>query len=225
MKKLLLSISLLTAFTAFSQDISITLNTPANGATILQGQSFNVSYTVKNVGTRALTSADSILVGFTLGNSILQSGGSPIIQLINTNIPIGDSVNGALNGLSLTFQQAGNTSICAIALLDGDTVNDDDNADCASITLSFNAGLSDQERIASTIKAFPNPAETQITFSAELTNGFVTVYDLTGRLLNTISLNQEAVLDLSTFDNGIYIYTITNEKNELIKTAKFTVSK
>lgn len=80
--------------------------------------------------------------------------------------------------------------------------------------------------------AYPNPANSRITiaFYAETAdNAAITVTDVTGKQIKTISNSvqnglNEAVLDVSELNNGIYFYTYTLDGN-VIATRKFIVNK
>lgn len=76
-------------------------------------------------------------------------------------------------------------------------------------------------RPSSHIQIFPNPVNDKITIqlddtiSDELT---MNVFDLLGNFVQSINIqNKTTIIDLSTYNNGIFIYNITNKKSILQK--------
>lgn len=227
MKKLLLSLLVLTSMSAFAQrDISVTLNTPAIGDTIRKGMPFNITYTVKNESTAAFTNADTIIVLFTLGGQAISGTNGPIGQLIATDIAPGASINGALNGLALNFNQAGNTNLCVVAYIEEDSVNDANNVDCAAISLAFNTGLSELEKAASTVNVYPNPSSDVVNFTIDYSKAStVRITDITGREVEVANFNMnQAAIDVHNYNGGVYLYQIMNTEGQVVKTGKLTVN-
>lgn len=227
MKKLLLSLLVLTSLSAFAQrDLSITLNTPAVGDTIRKASPFNITYTIKNESATAFTTADTIVVLFLLGGQPITSGGSPIGQVIVTDLAAGASRNGALNGLALNFSQAGTTNLCAVVYIEEDSVNETNNVGCASINLAFNTGVSELEAAASTVKVYPVPSNDVINFSIDYNKASqVRITDITGREVEVaeFSLNT-ATVDVHNYKGGVYLYQIMNTEGQVVKTGKVTVN-
>jgi hypothetical protein len=226
MKKLLLSLFMVAGFAAFAQnDIQLTLNTPMNGDTIRKGVAFNINYTLTNKGA-ALTTSDTVIVAFTLNNNLITNGTSPIFQLYLGGLATDSSVTRSLNGLGLNFNTAANVAICAIAILDGDTINDTNNGDCASVTLAFNTGLSAVELAANSVKVYPNPASDVVNFSIDYNKASaVNVMDITGKLVATTSFNLgSAQLDARSLNAGVYLYQIVDTDGVVVKTGKVTIN-
>jgi hypothetical protein len=88
-------------------------------------------------------------------------------------------------------------------------------------------GISSVHQAQNASLAYPNPAVNQITLTSSNEKAkFATVYDLTGRMVGKYELLNKAVaVDLNAFQNGIYIYAITDDSNHTITTSKFSVSK
>ncbi|RZJ72219.1 T9SS type A sorting domain-containing protein [Flavobacterium sp.] len=67
---------------------------------------------------------------------------------------------------------------------------------------------------------FPNPADTQLTFSIENPSEF-RLHDASGRLLLTKNVQDKQILDVSGFPSGIYFYSISDPgqilKGKLVK--------
>lgn len=225
MKKLLLSLFMMAGFAALAQnDIELTLNTPMNGDTIRKGVAFNINYTLTNKGA-ALTSNDSIIVAFTLNNSFIPNSTTPILQLYTGGLATDSSVTRSLNGLALNFSTSANVVICAVAILDGDTVNDNNNGDCASVSLAFNTGLSAVELAANSVKVYPNPASDVVNFSIDYNKArTVNVMDITGKLVATTDFNLgSAQLDARSLNAGVYLYQIVDTDGVVVKTGKVTI--
>lgn len=77
------------------------------------------------------------------------------------------------------------------------------------------------------VTPYPNPANDQITFKfndSNSRNGNVTIYSLTGSELRSkeiINSDSKVTIDLSDFENGIYLYSIVTEEGR--KAGKFVV--
>lgn len=72
----------------------------------------------------------------------------------------------------------------------------------------------DEENTDFSVSAFPNPANESITFNIESDeNEFeLTVFDVTGRVIIDMKLLDSATsIDLRSFSNGVYSYTIRSE--------------
>ncbi|MHB8261546.1 MAG: T9SS type A sorting domain-containing protein [Bacteroidia bacterium] len=103
----------------------------------------------------------------------------------------------------------------------GNTITVDD------INLLFTTGIESLHATQAANIAYPNPAVSQITISSTNEKAkYAKVYDLTGRLITTHELtNKTATLDVNAFENGMYLYSITDENNHTLSTSKFSVSK
>jgi hypothetical protein len=226
MKKLLLSLFMMAGVAAFAQkDIQLTLNNPMDGDTIRKGVAFNINYTLTNKGV-ALTSSDSIIVAFTLNNNLITNGTTPILQLYTGGLATDSSITRSLNGLGLSFNTAANVVICAVAILDDDTVNDTNNADCAAVSLAFNTGLSAVEIAANSVKVYPNPASDVLHFSIDYNKAkAVNVFDVTGKLVSTTDFSLgSAQLDARSLNAGVYLYQIIDTDGVVVKTGKVTIN-
>jgi hypothetical protein len=231
MKKLLLSILTLASVASFAQkDISVTLNSPAANATIVAGTQFTITATITNAGSVALTASDTIFVAYKVGSSYITSGGNPLVTIVtHGNIAVGGTATVSTN-LTLTFTTAGGNTFCVQGflenggLVDGNASNDNG---CSPVFFSLNAGVNEVNKIAQSVKVFPNPAKDIINFSVDGNMAkTVSVMDITGKLLENISItDSETKLDLSSYSNGIYLYQIKASTGEVIKSGKFNVTK
>lgn len=87
---------------------------------------------------------------------------------------------------------------------------------------------SEDEQVKSFYKMYPNPAKNQINFT-NLSNEVyaIKIIDLTGKLIKT-ELNPTSNLvrlDISSFNNGLYIYDIIDQKGTSLEKGKFSVLK
>ncbi len=225
MKKLFTISFLLLSMAAFAQkDVAVTLHSPVNGDTIRQSASFNLNFTVTNVGTEAITSTDTVIVIFTIDTNILYSSiGIPVFKMITTGLAVGDSVVTSYN-VTTKFPVALATEICALAVLDADN-NMDNNASCADVVLTYNTGVNEILAAANSVKVFPNPASTMVNFTIDYNKAEqVSVYDVTGKLVNTTAFQfNQAQVDVASLKAGIYIYQITDVTGKVIKAGKFNV--
>jgi len=87
-------------------------------------------------------------------------------------------------------------------------------------------GMNDLNSEEASLNVYPNPATSQVNFITENTHAkSVTVYDITGKMIETISIsNGKANLNVSGYNNGLYIYKLTDNNNKTIKTGKITVA-
>lgn len=93
-------------------------------------------------------------------------------------------------------------------------------------TETSTVGISNLSFKNNSISAYPNPAKDQITFAtfnSIIKN--INVYDVTGSLVETISMNNNTsvVHSLENYSNGVYFYKSVGNNNELIGTGKFIV--
>lgn len=71
-----------------------------------------------------------------------------------------------------------------------------------------------------TAKVFPNPATDLVTISwNESYIGELKVFDITGRLLKTVPVNNKTQISISTehFNNGLYLIQFSNDDHQLVK--------
>jgi hypothetical protein len=100
-----------------------------------------------------------------------------------------------------------------------------------TVSSSFAVGLQNLTIDKKSVSVYPNPASnnTSISFtSAESTPIVVTLSDITGRNIYSLSTNATAganrlSVDLSAFNNGLYILNLT--ANNQVLSTKISVSK
>lgn len=95
--------------------------------------------------------------------------------------------------------------------------------------VNFNMPVGVQNLLAdgSFAMVYPNPASNVLNISTNSQKAkFAKVYDLTGRNIATYELTGSITkVDISSYENGVYIYTVMDEENGKVFTAKFSVAK
>ncbi len=229
MKKLLLTLLSITSLSAFAQkDASIRLLLPESNQEINAGKPFQVAFSVTNVGMDTILTSDS----FSVVPVVVTAGGiTPLSGLRGAaKIAPGDSVTlSAPNGYVLNFTadilEAG---FCVTMFFNDSTVdlNDSNDTYCSEVSLKvFTTGVSEANALASSVKAFPNPANLYFTLTMNASDATVEVLDITGKLIETAAVTMgEARMDVSNYKNGVYFYHIKDAANSVVKSGKFTVS-
>jgi hypothetical protein len=96
-----------------------------------------------------------------------------------------------------------------------------------AIVFNYPAGISEVFYMNNDVILYPNPASDFLTIKSK--NGDKAkslIYDISGRLISTDELIYGvAKIDLTKFENGLYICKVIDENNKIIFTDKFTVSK
>ncbi|CAN5520490.1 hypothetical protein BH10BAC1_BH10BAC1_17860 [soil metagenome] len=76
------------------------------------------------------------------------------------------------------------------------------------------------------VSLYPNPATNQISFTSSVNAEVVEVLDITGRKVGTFFMTGNVVtIQTATFNAGMYIYNVLNEKKQIINRGKFEVTK
>lgn len=80
---------------------------------------------------------------------------------------------------------------------------------------------------AEQVNVYPNPAQNTLFFSVDASKAkSIQVFDIAGKMMNAYSINvNNPQIDVSTFANGIYSYTIVDKNGEVLNRGKFTVAK
>ena len=94
------------------------------------------------------------------------------------------------------------------------------------VTMDFSTGI--QSNIANGfVGAYPNPASSAVTITSTHENAVnALVFDVTGRMVCSALLNNKTTkIDVSSFENGMYIYIVTDKNNNRLYAGKFNVTK
>ncbi len=97
-----------------------------------------------------------------------------------------------------------------------------------SAYLESTLGVNDLNNNENVVKVFPNPTMdvVNINFSNLPTNVTIVVYDLSGKKLLSQNLSKATnAINVSDFNNGVYVYTILNVDGKSIANGKFSVVK
>lgn len=79
---------------------------------------------------------------------------------------------------------------------------------------------------ANHVTIFPNPATGNINFNCSVDVNLIEITDITGRIAGSYSMTDNKVnIKTSAFSPGIYIYTMLNQKKEVINRGKFEITK
>lgn len=76
------------------------------------------------------------------------------------------------------------------------------------------------------LSVFPNPATADVNFvTTHPDAAAVLIYDITGKLVENAGLNQGRLsLNISSYNKGLYIYTLVGNNGKKLKSGKLTVS-
>ncbi len=93
-------------------------------------------------------------------------------------------------------------------------------------TSTVNVSIRENSLDNSNFVVFPNPSNSFVNFATNhLEAKFVAIYDITGKLVEKQTLNEGKVkLDVSSYNKGLYLYTVSTNSNRTLKSGKFTVS-
>ncbi len=89
-----------------------------------------------------------------------------------------------------------------------------------------NAGVNELNAETNTVSVSPNPASSEINFASSINANYVEVSDITGRRVGLFVMqNNKVKIQTENFTPGFYLYTVMNEKKEVINRGKFEVQK
>jgi hypothetical protein len=96
-----------------------------------------------------------------------------------------------------------------------------------AIVFNYPAGISEVFYMKDDIISYPNPASDFLNIKSKSGNkAKAQLFDISGRLVATEELVYGAAkIDLTRFENGLYICNVTDENNKVVYTEKVTVSK
>ena len=90
--------------------------------------------------------------------------------------------------------------------------------------ISLATGVNELSGIGVTV--YPNPVKNIINFELDLNDYNVTIIDITGKIVKTVSsINNKLTVSTSNLNNGIYFYSIVGNDGNIIATNKFIVAK
>lgn len=240
-------IYLLAFFTGFGflanaqNDLSVTLNN-YNAGEATSDDPLDMVFTITNESTSPVATADTIYFGFLVGTmnySINLMAGSVSYIILNADLAAGASINLAtlttppatmsmqwiydeLSGLTGTICAFAGVGEASLSATPGADANYLDNTMCVDYTVTEVAGL--EQVGASFLQVFPNPASDVVHFQVgnnEISQ--INVYDLNGRLIESINVSGTTEIVDTRDLNGVYYCQFLNG-DQLIATEKFVVT-
>jgi uncharacterized delta-60 repeat protein len=83
----------------------------------------------------------------------------------------------------------------------------------------LHTGIKETQTTSNEIVAYPNPAQQQINFTQVQANTQINIYNTQGQQI--LSATGSKSINISSLSQGLYLFTITNSKQELLYTGKF----
>lgn len=188
------------------------------------------------------------------GNSSVLVDGSGTITLPGTNVTFSNTLrvlttqtmmvavsigNATVTQANYNYYAAGikapvfaiSTSTAVVSSLAGNSTTTQTfvtrNKDAASApTNTSTVGFAENNLNASLFTVFPNPSNTYVNFVTNHPDANqVSVYDITGKLVEKQNLNEGKLkVDVSSYNKGLYLYTVSSDDNRILKSGKITVS-
>ncbi len=111
------------------------------------------------------------------------------------------------------FTACGGTSIADCTNVPGvqiiDDTYDSSGADAGTLNIT--------EIEADTILLYPNPVSTSFYIKGLTTTSTVRIYDINGRVITEQNIQEDQAIDMSPFDDGVYLVEITTEITSVTK--------
>lgn len=242
----LLVLLMATCMQVFAQhrsiDLKVTQTSPAQGDTLDIGQPFNISFTIKNLGTDTLTLSDTTALYLIVDTSSIMFGvGGNFQDHIDLGAPYlepGDSAQASfqftLGNSDGTGWPEGPTTFCvkvlprneADSIIDPDTTN---NKSCATDLYARNpfVSVNDLTNNIGETSVYPNPVGATANFNINLQqpdNVKILLRDMTGRTVIEQDFGQLSAgtqrleINTSNLPAGQYLFQIRAE--QCMKTGK-----
>lgn len=96
----------------------------------------------------------------------------------------------------------------------------------AAPTQTVNTSVSSNFTSNTTLSVYPNPSSSTVNFYTTNSEAqTVLVYDITGKQVEKLNLTAGRVkLDVSSYNKGLYLYTLVSDNGKILKSGKLTVS-
>jgi hypothetical protein len=152
------------------------------------------------------------IIRLTTTQNLVASGTATINLLTYDYYAPGSSKSAILSVQSSTISSFSGTSTQTITTLQKDYTT---------------VGMKDAKPLATELSVYPNPASSVINFSTMSMEAYkVTVYDVTGKVIATELFEEsKSKLNISSLNNGMYLYTVSGKNNQVLNTGKFNVSR
>lgn len=231
MKKCLLPLLLLITLSALAQkNISINLTRPTDGEIVYDRVSFYPEFKLTNLGV-PLTKSDTIYYTYMVdGDPLIDQNMNPIRWAYNLTGTLATNSSVDISAVPFGFGFAENNTVfnfCVVVKLAGDEgAAEADNTSCVDIRVYVNTALSEITNAAASLKVYPNPAEEVLNFFIDYDKALkVTLLDITGKQLEVSPFwLKQTSINVSNYYSGVYMYQISGENGEIIKTGKFAVN-
>lgn len=207
----------------------------------LYPMSLNTTTTSITSGTASVTSPFPVSGAFTGTCNVIADGTgtlilpaktfSNVIRVVTTQTIISSSLSTTVNLMAYDYYSS-DISKAPILTINSSTLNSSigGQSQQTAITVQNNyqyVGVKENQKNEIQLTAYPNPASININFSTtSLDATKIIVYDLTGKMITSDFFEMgKAKINTSNLSNGLYIYTVINKDNQLLKTDKFNVAK
>ena len=155
------------------------------------------------------------------------TGAGGIIYLEHTNrkavtTGTGGAASTYVISATWTAPAAGTGTVKAYGLINAVNCNGNDgsgdywNSGNASFTELPTTGVGVNNVAAAAINVYPNPVSNMFTVAG--VNGTVQVFDVNGKMIASVAVNNTATIDASNWANGMYILSINNAGTTTTKT-------
>ena len=244
MKKLLLSLTLLSLFSATraqvrSCDLQLTLLLPIEYDFIQTDKPMAISVKIKNLGPGAITTKDTVIYTLRYDGDTVKSGGKPMQKAyVGYNLAANQEATEPLyTGISLNYNTGGVHMYCVdVKLINRSTTagaSDPvaaNNTGCHHVYVTtFTNGIKSNGGAYKNqdLRLAPNPANSLTTLSygvAEKSDVKINILDLQGRTVMQVANSileagdYELPIDMNKFSPGVYFVEYSN--NGVINTAK-----
>jgi len=209
------------------------------------GTAVSLTFVCKNLGKDTLFATDTLLYQFAVTNiantqTILLYPGPNTstlsARLVGKTVLPNDTIHVSINlntNLVLSFSAPVNFSVISHVInrpnLNFETSQTNNIKTKAIVWMNaqkWGVGF-DQINANKLVSVYPNPCANEINFEVgNLENSTVKIFDMMGKLMDTIELNSSInPVDLTNYSNGMYFYQITNSTSNTVESGKFKVSK
>ena len=229
-KLLLLGLGLISlAVTAQTMpDIEVTIMKPVANANLEAGTTFDYEIQIKNTGTTAITTTDSIINLPLWNGSTIGSGPSTVVWLELVSIAPGASVT-ITHPLNLTGGTTGQMSFCGYAFLfeeESDTTN---NMSCNTTNWDARISVGEFELLKIEDNSFYNAGAYNVKLenATAYDNASLVVFNISGQeiLVQELEMNNGKIdqrVELGNIPSGIYLMNIKSSAG-MISTQKVMV--
>lgn len=216
-------LTLLAGITFFSANaqLSITMTTPTPGTTIV-ANSFNPTVDIKNIGTTAIPTGDTIFYWINAGTSTSPlsfggTAGSWSIEILTAPMAAGATITKTCVTYSFTTPTSTPTLVAICAKTALGLVAARDNATAASSCYTIDRSLASTNELAleNSVKVFATSSMLNLSSTTAETLNY-SVYSVSGKLVTSGTFTSSKQVDM-IFAKGIYAVVISNGKERFTK--------